>query len=1338
MIHQYAADIGTFYFTYDRANRHNVCTGTDGYLLEIRYDEKGRITGYSNKDGSTVGYTYDANGNRLTVTDELGNVTSYTYDANNRLTSVTDALNHTTTYAYDKVGNLISTTDALGNVTSQTYDHLGNLTSQTDALGNETVYAYDKLGRCVSITDPKGGVTAAQYDAAGNIVKITDPEGNVTTYAYDANNRLTSYTDAEGHTFSYTYDGNGNVLTYTDGNGNVTTYTYDGLDRAIARTNADNNVATNEYDAAGRLIKAVNEEGAVTTYAYDADDRLLSMTDALGHVTSFEYDTMDRVTKVTDALGNETTYAYDALGRITTVTNAKGVATTYTYDALGNILTATDAAGTVSYAYDALGRVTSVTDRNGNTQSFAYDSKGQITKVTDKNGNETAYTYDPNGNIIKTTDALGTEVLFEYNANDQLTKMTQNRVDSFHEQAEQLITLYQYDGRNLVTKVVRSSGDEELYTYDGNGNMLTKTDADGYVTEYSYNSLDLVSHINYNDAKEVSYQYNKVGELVKMDDWLGTTTFEVDLLGQLKKVTDHKGNVVEYAYDAVGNQTSVTYPDETTVTKTYDNTYNLTKVTDAENQNYLYQYDDAGRVTKLTYPNGWVEDYTYDAEGNLLKTVDTDPFHNNRKSTKYEYRYDAEGNLVSEYKRDTTAANKALTTTYTYDALNRLTASHEEGVGVNTTRTYQYDGLGNMIREEQDGCVEYRYNGYSLDESTECGVIPGVIGTCRWEYTYDGRGNLISNDKYTRTTTGMDWQNVETYVYDETNHMVQGTNELGEVSLYTYNGLGIRVGREFILKDNTHGYTDFHSQTPSVETGIDKPEVVKESYVIDYTSATYNTLVMDEEGGFNYRWPYGLERLNVKITSEGTNWWGQHVTTDILKDYLHQDRLGSTTNLTDTFGRVVGRADYNEWGEMTYREALSITSSYRRIYPQSNYTGHDWDDVLSMYYAKARFYDPDAKRFVAMDPIKGSITEPLSLVSYLYCVDNPLRWVDPLGLFLVGTVLREGAKGFDVALVHAHLMQAGYIDVMNIDWIDNNPLRYSKMTADAVKLFQKDHHLPQTGKVDYPTWTAMGFSVNNTLEEEFWSGKKGNDLISVTLEGNTITIDYFPKIYICEEKLMTNLQYDGQEFTDFYEFNLSEAQYKAYEQRIVAGIKQWAKESVNIQGVDAKVIVNVTPTRTQYRHDADIVYVTAKEIGNITPAALIWSTNISPTIYLEGIGIKDEYWNGKDMVANITSHEFGHVLGIWDAYGYGNHFAPLEFPFPAAPSSIMIQQDKHHSKTAGIDQITTDSVMYSDWGIDFKYEPLLYEMMLYAWKQDQLQVFTPILGHPSPSQALYR
>ena len=36
-------------------------------------------------------------------------------------------------------------------------------------------------------------------------------------------------------------------------------------------------------------------------------------------------------------------------------------------------------------------------------------------------------------------------------------------------------------------------------------------------------------------VKAVSYQYNKVGELIQMDDWTGTNTFELDLLETTQK-----------------------------------------------------------------------------------------------------------------------------------------------------------------------------------------------------------------------------------------------------------------------------------------------------------------------------------------------------------------------------------------------------------------------------------------------------------------------------------------------------------------------------------------------------------------------------------------------------------------------------------------------------------------------------------------------------------------------------------------------------------------------------------------------------------------------------------
>ena len=132
----------------------------------------------------------------------------------------------------------------------------------------------------------------------------------------------------------------------------------------------------------------------------------------------------------------------------------------------------------------------------------------------------------------------------------------------------------------------RYAYDEQIFTVDGNGNLKTKTDPDGYVTTYGYNGLDMVTSINYNDGKEVTYQYNKVGDLVEMTDWTGTTTFEVDLLNR--------------------------------ITKTYDLLGQLKTVTEHDGRTTTYTYDGMGRTVKMEYPHGWVEDYHYDSIGQLL------------------------------------------------------------------------------------------------------------------------------------------------------------------------------------------------------------------------------------------------------------------------------------------------------------------------------------------------------------------------------------------------------------------------------------------------------------------------------------------------------------------------------------------------------------------------------------------------------------------------------------------------------------------------------------------------------------------------------------------------
>ena len=610
---------------------------------------------------------------------------------------------------------------------------------------------------------------------------------------------------------------------------------------------------------------------------------------------------------------------------------------------------------------------------------------------------------------------------------------------------------------------------------------------------YSYTALDLVKKINYNGAKEVSYQYNKVGELVQMDDWTGTNTFELDLLGRLQKMTDHKGNTVSYTYDAVGNQTGITYPDGSKTRSFYDAVYNLTSVIDADDGTYAYVYDAANRPVKLTYPNGWIEQYTYDAEGNLLKTVDTDPFqlYNKTPKVKYEYTYDAEGNVLTEFQRDSDATeNLKSRTAFTYDALNRLTGSTRrlEVYPYDTLAyTYTYDTLGNLLKQSGPTKGEedtYQYNDLNQMVSKHvCGYEQKLSRIYDYGYTYDKRGNLVKEEEIcSPTTTGPRNITIATYLYDEMNRMVQGTNKAGEVSAYTFNGLGVRVGTELILKDNTHGYTDFHCQTPSVETGIEKPEVVKTDYVIDYTRLDIDqrVLMKSEQDGYDFFYTYGLDKLQVMTIGEGSNWWGQSIKKCVNMAYVHTDRLGSVVNLSDQYGRVTARADYTDWGEVRKYTDITVDGGFRRLLPEITYATHEYDDVLNQFYAKARMYDAVNKRFAAIDPIlnpaeysiSNYVSDPMMLVQYLYVRDNAVNWIDPDGELVLSAVGVVVVSGLASALV------SGGLELLHQHTNDNYNI--ARIAAKAVDGFVSGAIISLPGGTLYKAIAVGGASALST------------------------------------------------------------------------------------------------------------------------------------------------------------------------------------------------------------------------------------------------------------------
>ncbi len=633
----------------------------------------------------------------------------------------------------------------------------------------------------------------------------------------------------------------------------------------------------------------------------------------------------------------------------------------------------------------------------------------------------------------------------------RLTKTSLHRVDAQDKVDEWEITLYEYDGRGLVTKETNALGAVTAYTYDGNGNLVSKTDADDYVTKYTYNALDFVTQINYNGGKQASYRYNKVGELVEMEDWTGTTSFEVDLLRRITQVTDRKGSVVEYTYDEVGNQTSIDYPDGTGVDYTYDLLHQLKTVTEDDGRATAYSYDGMGRVVKMEYPHGWVEDYVYDSIGQLLRVDDTDPTQKDLKQQKHVYKYDDCGNMIYEYMRGNGTGEATTENTYAYDALHRITRADE--VYGKAWREYQYDSLGNLTYESNSNNVHYDYKLNNLNQITQKSYSSNdKEGTL---YTYDGRGNLVLEQYGKLNGNGNGQGNgqrstVGQYTYDETNKMVLGVNSSGESSAYLYNGLGALVEDTWKIAKNGYGYHDVDAGLGDADPNNgrggggsngqgngngngqgngngsgDKPTgslvtsfstVVKE-FVVDYTSPTFEPLMEHEVNGLDYRYVYGNDRLSVNITGVETSSGNLIENGNQIRLYYHMDYLGTADYLTSPVtGKVESWTHYNEWGEITHNAVLK--TGKRELDLVKRYATHDYDAVLGMYYAKARFYDAENRRFAAVDPIldatqydlRDYVGAPVELVQYIYVRNQPVILIDPDG-YAPYTIKSSGSRG---------------------------------------------------------------------------------------------------------------------------------------------------------------------------------------------------------------------------------------------------------------------------------------------------------------------------------------
>ncbi|MEZ6243328.1 MAG: RHS repeat-associated core domain-containing protein [Phycisphaerales bacterium] len=692
----------------------------DGDIWEWEYDADGNllkeIDPLHGPGGPFNAWTYDSFGRVTTATDRNANVTSYTYDALGRM--------HTQTV--DPGG--------LDIVTTYEYDAAGRLTAEIDPRGIRTEYQYDDRDRLTRRTRDPGGLgltTTYEYDARGHVTSETNPRGVETIYEYDTRGRLTrTELDPTGLDLAteYQYDGNNRVTTSTDANGNVTRYEYDARTRRSAEildagpAPDDQNITTRyKYDADDNIIRMTREidpsDGADRVIEYEYDDlnrKTAQVVDPAGLALRTEYDyapaggggcgcqgtpTESNIHKVTDPAGTVTYFEYDALDRMVksvekmndTADNggdADDLITVQMYDPAGNptrtIVRNSPSADLITeFVYDAANRaIMTIQDPGGIslTTSNSYDPNSNVAQTVLPSGNIATHIYDAANRRISTSDSIGARQTFEYDENGNILRR--------HDGNGNVSPLpFIYDAADRLIEEYDNAGSATTYLYDNLRNVQRVIDRAGVITEYEYDGA-----------------YRLTGIVRDVGSLEVRTELAYDDAGNSRFIRAHNTNtsgaevqVTEYTYDAANRRLSAISPDDA----------------DGNPHTTLYAYDAVGNVTLRTDPNQDVTAYTYDDAYRLTRR-DYTPSGSTLTFPPTQgpdlFTFDRASRMLTA-TRGYGGLYAPVGVTYTYDALSRPLSTSRDGHSISMgyvvspgvdTRTLLYPS-GRGVLEHRDG-----------------------------------------------------------------------------------------------------------------------------------------------------------------------------------------------------------------------------------------------------------------------------------------------------------------------------------------------------------------------------------------------------------------------------------------------------------------------------------------------------------------------------------------------------------------------------------------------------------------------------------------------------------
>jgi RHS repeat-associated protein len=903
-------------------------------------------------------------------------------------------------YTYDPLGHLLSCVRQLDAdsppayaTESWEYDLHGNPTAAVDADAYRTTVTYDERDLPWVLTDGSGSTEATsksyEYNADGRLAVIVErlDATHQTRFEneYDGLGRLTRYRIKDAANLAVQA---GYIETDYDSGSHIAELRTYALDAGIARLvgkqaflyndfhGCPTRQTTNVYRATdGVFLRAIQSD-----FQYGPSGRPVREWTGTNLIAEYTYETCGLPKRTQDAYGNRLELAWDQYGRVLTETNA-----------YWSPVDATHLVTTRTFGRDQFGRATSITD----------SGSGVTNQVT-------TFMFDSNDNVVRKTSPDGSSAVFEWRYDGLLI-----REDALIAGSTMRARQSTYTPGGRLSSVIDDRGNQVSQIYDGRGRLKQQVYPDSSIWANEHNDANLLTKITAPTGRTVEFAY----------DWRGMATgvtyknpsgavlrsdaIEIDLCGFVKKVTKTEGASVGYVSmtnDSTGRVMSETTSLPGGIVSTVD-----------------YSFDALGRMASITSPRGYLHTYDYDDRNRVSQIQLTDPNSDTEQVATYGYlgamgsvrqRVTGDGNTLNVTRdgfgrvtrMQTNGASNVADNNYTYDDANRVVSEFRayEGKG----DAFWYDKLGRLTKTTRE----------SVNPAAELGSPQSTTHSYFREFYHDGddhrtqvrstpMGSATEVTNYLTATARHSYTQIQTvgqsaisrssdldgrltahgsrtFVYDTVDNLTEVKDAGITVATYTYDALGRRATK------TTGGYT-----TRFVNAG---PWVLE-----DYCK---------NNGGTGIEWLKGTyvhgPGIDNVVMMRHRDWKDVDSDADKVEPvsvYLHANKQGSVTEVTDPSGNVIERYRYDEYGKPKVLSATYVQLAAAIVGNWFLFTGREYDFETGYYYYRSRTYDPGTGTFLQEDPLGEH--DGLNVVAYVHA--NPVNLSDPYGTDGIGDVIQS-------------------------------------------------------------------------------------------------------------------------------------------------------------------------------------------------------------------------------------------------------------------------------------------------------------------------------------------